>query len=54
MTIDYSKFPDGNVTEFEEELPKTITPDLKQYIDEKTLQMEQNYIKNGLSKEEVE
>ena len=53
--VDKSKFPDENTTEFEEgNLPKEFSPDLINYINEKAQEMEINYMKNGLSKEEVE
>ena len=53
--VDPNLFPDGNLTEFEDgNLPKDFSPDLINYIQNKALEMEQNYMKNGLSKEEVE
>ena len=54
VEIDASRFPDGNTTEFEEQLPKDFTPDLIQYINDKTMELERNYMANGLSAEEVE
>ena len=53
--MDKSKFPDENTTEFEDgNLPKEFSPDLINYINEKAQEMEINYMKNGLSREEVE
>jgi sodium/potassium-transporting ATPase subunit alpha len=53
--VDKSKFPDENTTEFEDgNLPKEFSPDLINYINEKAQEMEINYMKNGLSREEVE
>ena len=54
VEIDKDRFPDANLTEFEEQLPKDLSPDLVQYINEKALEMERNYMNNGLSQEEVE
>ena len=54
VEIDNDRFPDANLTEFEEQLPKDLSPDLVQYINEKALEMERNYMNNGLSQEEVE
>ena len=42
------------MTEFDEQLPKDLSPDLVQYINEKAIEMERNYMNNGLSQEEVE
>ena len=54
VEIDAGRFPDGNLTEFEEQLPKDLSPDLVQYINDKAMEMERNYMNNGLSQEEVE
>jgi hypothetical protein len=55
VTVDKNLFPDGNVTEFEDgNLPKDLSPELINYIQEKAIEMERNYMKNGLSSEEVE
>ena len=54
VEIDAERFPDGNLTEFEEQLPKDLSPDLVQYINDKAMEMERNYMNNGLSQEEVE
>ena len=54
VEIENERFPDGNTTEFEEQLPKDFSPDLVQYVNEKAMEMERNYMANGLSEEEVE
>ena len=54
IEIENDRFPDGNTTEFEEQLPKDFSPDLIQYVNEKAMEMERNYMSNGLSEEEVE
>ena len=53
--MDKSKFPDENITEIEDgNIPKEFSPYLINYINEKAEEMEINYMKNGLSREEVE
>ena len=55
VDVDYSKFRDYNVAEFEEEaLPKDMSQELKDYMEKKGIELEESYLKNGLSKEEVE
>ena len=55
VTVDKTLFPDGNVTEFEDgNLPKDLAPNLVEYIQTKAMEMERNYMKNGLSTAEVE
>ena len=55
VNIDKSLFPDDNLTEFEEgNLPKDFSPNLVNYIEKTAQEMEINYMKNGLSREEVE
>ena len=52
--IDSSLFPDHNLTELEEELPKDLRPELVNLIQQKAQEMETNYMNNGLSSTEVE
>ena len=52
--IDSSLFPDHNLTELEEELPKDLRPELVNLIQQKAQEMETNYMNNGLSSIEVE
>ena len=57
VDIDNNKFADENITdltEFEEQLPKSLTQELVQYINDKALEMERNYMNNGLPEQEVE
>ena len=55
VNINKSLFPDENLTQFEEgNLPKDFSKELIDYMEKTALEMEQNYMKNGLSKEEVE
>ena len=56
VDIDNNKFADENITdltEFEEQLPKSLTQELVQYINDKALEMERNYMNNGLPEQEV-
>ena len=52
--IDSSLFPDHNLTELEEELPKDLRPELVNLIQQKAQEMETNYMNNGLSSTEAE
>ena len=55
VNINKSLFPDENLTEFEEgNLPKDFSKELIEYMEKTAQEMEINYMKNGLSKEEVE
>ena len=55
INIDYSIFPDNSYTEYVDgALPKNLSEKAKIYIEEKGGDLEREYLKNGLSKEEVE
>ena len=55
IDINYKLFPDGNVTEFEEGIkPQNLQEETISYMEQKGMEMEKAYIKNGLSTEEVE
>ena len=55
VTVDKNNFPDDNILEFEDgNLPKHLTQEQLNYIQEISLELEQNYLNNGLSKEEAE
>ena len=55
INIDYSIFPDNSYTEYVDgALPKNLSEKAKIYIDEKGGDLEREYLKNGLSKEEAE
>ena len=55
IEVDTKIFPDGNVTEFEDGVkPQNLPEETINYMEQKGMEMEKAYLKNGLTNEEVE